>query len=298
MNATPQKPLRLGLPKGSLEQATFDLFRKAGYRINVSSRGYKPYIDSPAWEIRLIRPQEISRYVAQGFLDCGITGKDWIAENALPVEVICDLPYNKATALPARWVVAVPENSSIQTVKDLQGKRIATEPVNLVRQYLQRHGVQAEVEFSWGATEVKVPELVDAIVDITETGSSLRANQLRIIDTVMESYPQFIVNTKLWQDAEKDGARQEIQNLGLLLTAALNARDKVGLKMNVEKSKLESLLRQLPALRNPTVAPLTTDGWVAIETIIDESIVREIIPQLKAAGAEGIIEYPLNKVVY
>jgi ATP phosphoribosyltransferase len=298
MKATPQKSLRLGLPKGSLEQATFDLFRKAGYRINVSSRGYKPYIDSPAWEIRLIRPQEISRYVAQGFLDCGITGKDWIAENALPVEVICDLPYNKATALPARWVVAVPENSSIRTVKDLQGKRIATEPVNLVRQYLQRHGVQAEVEFSWGATEVKVPELVDAIVDITETGSSLRANQLRIIDTVMESYPQFIVNTKLWQDAEKDGARQEIQNLGLLLTAALNARDKVGLKMNVEKSKLESLLRQLPALRNPTVAPLTTDGWVAIETIIDESIVREIIPQLKAAGAEGIIEYPLNKVVY
>jgi ATP phosphoribosyltransferase len=293
--SAPSKPLRLGLPKGSLEQSTFDLFAKAGYRINVSSRGYKPYIDSPAWEIRLIRPQEISRYVAQGFLDCGITGKDWIAENGLPVEVIADLPYNKATALPARWVVAVPEDSPIQTVQDLQGKRIATEPVNLVQRYLAANGVTAQVEFSWGATEVKVPELVDAIVDITETGSSLVANKLRIIATVMESYPQFIANPTTWSDPTK---RQTMQDLALLLTSALNARDKVGLKMNVEKSKLQALLQQLPSLRNPTVAPLTLEGWVAIETIINESVVREIIPQLKALGAEGIIEYPLNKVVY
>jgi ATP phosphoribosyltransferase len=287
--------LRIGLPKGSLQEQTFALLNKAGFALSVSSRGYKPYIDDPDLEPRLIRPQEIGRYVAQGFLDCGITGKDWIAENGEPVQVVCDLPYNKATALPARWVLAVPEDSPIKSVRHLQGKRIATEPVNMVKRYLKKHGVKAEVEFSWGATEVKVPELVDAIVDITETGSSLRANNLRIVDTVMESFPQFVANRSAWANPQK---RRKLESIGLLLRSALNARNKVGIKMNVPAGKLKKLLACLPALRNPTVSPLALKNWVAIETIIDEKIVREIIPQLKELGAEGIIEYPLNKVVY
>lgn len=287
--------LRLGLPKGSLQDQTVALFGKAGFSLGTSSRGYKPYIDDPQLDPRLVRPQEISRYVAQGFLDCGITGKDWVAENGKKVHVVCDLAYSKATSSPARWVLAVPEDSKIRSVKDLQGKRIATEAVGLVKTYLRKNKIKAEVEFSWGATEVKVPELVDAIVDVTETGSSLRANNLRIVDTVMESYPQLIANPTIWANRDK---RRKIESLALLLQAALQARDKVGLKMNVSEKQLSRLLKCLPALRNPTVAPLAQKGWVAIETIMDEKVVREIIPQLKELGAEGIIEYPLNKVVY
>ena len=293
MSDTPK--LRLGLPKGSLEESTVALFAKAGYNISLSARGYRPYVDDPEIEIRLIRPQELSRYVAQGFLDCGITGKDWVAENGLPVKVLCDLKYNKATALPARWVLAVPEDSPIKSIQDLQGKRIATEPVNLVKQWLKKHGVEAEVEFSWGATEVKVPELVDAIVDITETGSSIRANKLRIIDTLMESYPQFICNETVFQDAKW---RRKIESITMLLQAALEARNKVGLKMNVPRSNLDQIIQELPALRRPTVSSLADDAWVALEIILDEKIVRDLIPLLKSHGAEGIIEYPLNKVVF
>ena len=288
-------PLRFGLPKGSLEQSTIELLDRAGFKVQISSRGYKPYINDPELDGRLVRPQEISRYVAQGFLDFGITGKDWIQESGHDVKVLCDLAYSKATSLPARWVVAVPENSAIQSVKDLQGKRIATELVATVKRYLAEHNVTAEIEFSWGATEMKVPELVDAIVDLTETGSSLRANKLRIVDTIVDSYPQLIANPAVYADAEK---RQKLDNLKLLLTGALNARDKVGLKMNVPKTVLEKLALTLPALRNPTISPLADAEWAAVEIIIDESVVRDLIPRLKELGAEGIIEYPLNKVVY
>ena len=288
-------PLRFGLPKGSLEQSTIELLGRAGFKVQSSSRGYKPYINDPELDARLVRPQEMSRYVAQGFLDFGITGKDWIQESGHKVEVMCDLAYSKATALPARWVIAVPEDSPIRSVKDLQGKRIATELVETTKRYLAERNVTAEIEFSWGATEVKVPELVDAIVDLTETGSSLRANKLRIIDTIVESYPQLIVNETVYADPEK---RKKLENIKLLIVGALNAREKVGLKMNIEETSLGALLKALPALRNPTIAHLAQPGWVAVETIIDEKVVREIIPQLKALGAEGIIEYPLNKVVY
>ena len=294
-SSTTAANLRIGLPKGSLEEMTLRLFAKAGYAVASSGRGYRPYVDGNPFEVRLIRPQELSRYVAQGFLDAGITGKDWIAENESDVHILADLKYNKATSLPARWVLAVPENSPFKTVKDLEGKRIATEPINLVKNYLKKHGVTAEVEFSWGATEVKVPELVDAIVDITETGSSIRANNLRIIDTVMESFPQFICSREAWANPEK---RKKLESIVLLLTAALNARDKVGLKMNVPQKNLALILKKLPALRRPTVSPLSDEGWVALETILDESLVRDLIPPLKELGAEGIIEYPLNKVVY
>jgi ATP phosphoribosyltransferase len=287
--------LKLGLPKGSLEEQTVALFGKAGFQISKSSRGYKPYMDDPELEPRLIRPQEISRYVAEGFLDFGITGKDWIAECGKSVQVICDLAYSKVSSRPARWVLAVPEDSKIKSVKDLEGKRIATEPINMVKAYLRKHGVKAHVEFSWGATEVKVPELVDAIVDITETGSSLRANNLRIIDVLMESYPQLIANKTVWKNPV---ARKKIESIAMLLTGALQARDRVGLKMNVPEKQLSKILEALPALRNPTISPLASKGWVAIETICGEKTVREIIPQLKDLGAEGIIEYPLNKVVY
>lgn len=293
--STPKNILRLGLPKGSLQEPTLDLFNRSGYNIIVNSRSYRPSVDDPELEIRLLRAQEIGRYVDHGFLDCGITGKDWIAENAADVEVICDLRYSKATSLPTRWVLVVPESSPIKTVKDLQGKRISTEAVGLTRAYLDRNGVEAELEFSWGATEVKVPELVDAIVDITETGSSLRANKLRIVDTLMESYPQFVSSKPAYADAWK---REKMQRLALLLNGALEARYKVGLKMNLPDHKLENMLHALPSLRRPTISQLAGGGWVAVETIIDESVVREIIPQLKALGAEGIIEYPLNKVVH
>jgi ATP phosphoribosyltransferase len=288
-------PLRFGLPKGSLEQSTIELLARAGFHVQSSSRGYKPYINDPEFDARLVRPQEMSRYVAQGFLDFGITGKDWIQESGHKVEVLCDLAYSKATALPARWVVAVPEDSAIRSVRDLQGKRIATELVETTKRYLAERNVTAEIEFSWGATEVKVPELVDAIVDLTETGSSLRANKLRIVETIIESYPQLIVNPAVFADAEK---RKKLENLKLLLVGALNARDKVGLKMNVPKKVLERLAVELPALRNPTVSPLADAEWTAVEIVIDESVVRDLIPRLKELGAEGIIEYPLNKVVY
>jgi ATP phosphoribosyltransferase len=290
-----QKPLRLGLPKGSLQEATLALFKSAGFHITVSSRSYKPTINDPELEVRLLRAQEIAKYVEEGFLDAGLTGLDWVQESRSKIQVVKDLPFNKATSSPARWVLVVPENSKITQPAHLQGKRIATEAVNITKDYLARHKIKAHVEFSWGATEVKVPELVDAIVDITETGNSLRANKLRIVDTLLESYPQLVVNRQVWK---KPHARRKFSTLALLLEGALNARAKVGLKMNVPTKKLDSLLKALPALRNPTVAPLANGAWVAIETVIDELVVREIIPQLKELGAEGIIEYPLNKVVY
>ena len=287
--------LRLGLPSGSLQETTLDLFSKAGYQITGFSRSYKPAIDDPEIEVRLLRAQEISRYVEHGYLDCGITGADWIEENASDVELVARLQYSRATSRPTRWVLAVPENSPIRSVTDLAGKRVATEAVGLTKRFLESRGVNAEVEFSWGSTEVKVPELVDAIVDITETGTSLKANNLRVVETIAESYPEVIGNRTSMKDPWK---RNKLERLVLLLQGALNARDKVGLKMNLEESKLPALVRQLPALRNPTVSQLAQPGWVAIETIIDEKVVREIIPELKALGAEGIIEYPLNKVVY
>ena len=287
--------LRLGLPSGSLQEATFALFAKAGFSVHVSSRSYKPTVDDPELQIRLLRAQEISRYVEHGFLDCGLTGHDWIIENGSDVETVCELTFSKASSNPTRWVLAVPEDSPFRSVKDLQGKRIATEAVGLTRRFLAQHGVTADVEFSWGATEVKVPDLVDAIVDVTETGSSLRANKLRVIETIMTSSPRLVANKAAWAEPWK---RSKIERLVLLLIGALNARDKVGLKMNIEEARLQALLSALPALRNPTIAHLAHPGWVAVETIIDEKIVREIIPQLKELGAEGIIEYPLNKVVY
>jgi ATP phosphoribosyltransferase len=292
---TESRVLRVGLPSGSLQEATFALFAKAGFHIIGAQRSYKPSIDDPELLVRLLRAQEISRYVEHGFLDCGLTGKDWIENNRSEVACLCELTYSKSSQKPTRWVIAVPEDSPIREVKDLQGKIIATEAVDLTRAYLARHDVTAEVEFSWGATEVKVPDLVDAIADVTETGSSLRANNLRVIATIMESSPQFIANHAALTDEWKS---QKIEKLLLLLKGALAARDKVGLKMNLPAKNLQALLQALPALRNPTVAHLATSDWVAVETIIDERIVREIIPRLKSLGAEGIIEYPLNKLVY
>lgn len=295
MAEAPKNILRIGLPKGSLQDPTLDLFKRSGFNIIVNSRSYRPSVDDAELEIRLLRAQEIGRYVDHGFLDCGITGRDWIAENQADIEVITDLRYSKATSLPTRWVLVVPEDSPIKSVKDLEGKRISTEAVGLTKTYLEKNGVSAEVEFSWGATEVKVPELVDAIVDITETGSSLRANKLRIVDTLMESYPQFVSSKNAYVDPWK---REKMQRLALLLNGALEARYKVGIKMNLPDHKLENLLHALPSLRRPTISHLAGGGWVAVETIIDESVVREMIPALKALGAEGIIEYPLNKVVH
>jgi ATP phosphoribosyltransferase len=254
-----------------------------------------PYVDDEHLMIRLIRAQEISRYVEHGYLDCGITGHDWIVENGSKVHEVGEFIFSKATSQPARWVLAVPEDSSIRSPKDLNGKRIATEVVNITKRYLRRNGVKAEVEFSWGATEVKAHELVDAIVEITETGSSLRANKLRIVDTLLVSTPRLIANHTAWKDPWK---RRKIETLALLLRGALEAESKVGLKMNLQQKNLDALLKNLPSLRNPTISSLSQPGWVAVETIIDEKVVRELIPQLKAAGAEGIIEYPLNKVVY
>src|SRR5881392_329373 len=295
-NAEASKPkLRLGLPKGSLQDATIEKMAKAGFNVQVSSRSYIPYVDDEDLEIRLIRAQEISRYVEHGYLDCGITGHDWVQENGSDVHEVGEFLFSKATRQPARWVLAVPEDSPIKSVKDLNGKSIATEVVNLTKRYLKKHGVKAQVEFSWGATEVKAHELVDAIVEITETGSSLRANKLRIVDTLLVSTPRLIANHAAWKEPWK---RQKIETLALLLRGELEAETKVGLKMNIAERNLAKLLKSLPALRNPTVSKLSQPGWVAVETIIDEHVVRELIPQLKAAGAEGIIEYPLNKVVY
>ena len=295
MSNKQQKKLKFGLPKGSLQEATIEKMAKAGWNISVSSRSYVPYVDDHELEIRMIRAQEISRYVELGYLDCGITGLDWVHENGSRVHEVGEFLFSKATRQPTRWVLAVPEDSPIRSVKDLKGKRIATEVVNLTKKYLRKHGVKAEVEFSWGATEVKAHELVDAIVEITETGSSLRANKLRIVDELMVSTPRLIANHAAWKDPWK---RRKIETMALMLKGALEAEAKVGLKMNLEQRNLASLLENLPALRRPTISSLSQPGWVAVETIIDEHVVRELIPQLKAAGAEGIIEYPLNKVVY
>ena len=297
-SSTSQPPrLRLGLPKGSLQDATLEKFAKAGWNITVSSRSYEPYVDDPELSVRLIRAQEIGRYVALGYLDAGLTGHDWIVENGVAGKLheVGEFVFSKATRQPTRWVLAVPDESPIRSVKDLEGKRIATEVMGLTKAWLRRNKVKADVEFSWGATEVKARELVDAIVDVTETGSSLKANKLRIVDTLLVSTPRLVSNRDSWKDPWK---RRKVETLALLLRGAIEAESKVGLKMNVKASQLDGLLQALPALRNPTVSSLSQTGWVAVETVIDEAVVREIIPQLKASGAEGIIEYPLNKVVY
>lgn len=291
-----RKPLlMLGLPKGSLEESTKSLFAKAGWKIATSSRSYKPSIDDPELDGRFIRAQEVSRYVEHGFFDCGLTGLDWIQENQSDVVEICDLVYSKVSTVKSRWVLCVPEASDITRPEQLAGKRVATELVGTVRRYFEQKGIPVQVEFSWGATEVKVPDLVDAIVDITETGNSLRANKLRIIDTLLETNTKLIANKVSWSDPAK---RKKIETIALLLRGALEAENKVGLKMNLPKASLEAVVQALPALRNPTISQLSNAEWVALETIIDESVVREIIPELKRLGAEGIVEYPLNKVVY
>ena len=286
--------IKLGLPKGSLQESTFALMKKAGWNFKVGSRSYVPSVDDPAIAARLIRPQEIARYVELGLLDAGLTGYDWIYENGADVVEVAELCYSKATSNPVRWVVAVPNDSPIQSVKDLQGKRIATEAVGLTKRYLADNGVSADVEFSWGATEAKAPELVDAIVELTETGSSLRANQLRIVDTVLTSTTRLIANKTAWAN---DAKRTKIEQLALLLCGALTAENKVMIKMNAKKADVASIGRVLPALHSPTVNTLSDPSWVAIEAVVEESVVREIIPQLKAAGASGIIELALNKVV-
>lgn len=285
----------LGLPKGSLEESTKTLFAKAGWKITTSSRSYKPAIDDPELDGRFVRAQEVSRYVEHGFFDCGLTGHDWIQENGSDVVEVCDLVYSRASVRKSRWVLAVPEDSPVRAPQDLAGKRVATEMVNTVKRYFASLGVPVDVEFSWGATEVKVPDLVDAIVDITETGSSLRANKLRVVSTLLETNTKFIANRRSWENPAK---RRKIETIALLLRGALEAGSKVGLKMNAPRQSLDAITRTIPALRNPTVSPLSNPDWVALETIIDESVVREIIPELKALGAEGIVEYPLNKVVY
>jgi ATP phosphoribosyltransferase len=286
--------LKLGIPKGSLENATVDLFRRAGFQITTSSRSYFPAIDDPEIECMLIRAQEMARYVEDGVLDAGLTGRDWVEENEAHVENVADLIYAKQSFGKVRWVLAVPEASPYKSVKDLQGKIIATELVAATKRYLERNGVTAKVEFSWGATEVKPPELADAIVEVTETGSSLRANKLRIIETVLESNTQLIANVSSWQDPAK---RQKLEDMKMLLQGAINALGKVGLMLNVEKINLEAVLAVLPALKRPTISTLSEDGWLAVNTILEESTVRTIIPRLKGAGAQGIVEYPLNKII-
>ena len=287
-------PLILGLPKGSLQDATFNMMRKAGFNLQVGSRSYMPSVDDPQMQCRLIRAQEISRYVELGVLDAGITGYDWIYENNSDVVEVAELLYAKQGLRPVRWVVAVPNDSPIKTIADLNGKRIATEAVGLTKRYLDKHNVKAEIEFSWGATEVKAPELVDAIVELTETGSSLRANNLRILDTVLESTTRLIANKKAWQNPEK---KAKVEQLALLLAGALAAETRVLLKMNVAAAALKKVTALLPALHTPTVSALNDAGWHAVESVVEERIVREIVPQLRKAGAEGIIELPLNKVV-
>lgn len=290
------KKLKLGLPKGSLQQATIKVFERAGFKVYVSERSYLPSIDDEEISPVLLRAQEMSRYVEEEALDCGITGADWVLENGSRVVSLSELIYAKQSAVKVRWVLAVPEKSSIRSVKDLEGKRIATEVVNVTKNYLKKHKVKADVEFSWGATEVKVADgLVDAVVEITETGSSLRAHNLRIIDTVCESTTQFITNKKTLADPWK---KAKMEQIVMLLKGAIAANNMVGLKMNVESRNLQKVLEVLPALKNPTVSPLARDNWLAIETVIDEGTVRHLIPELKAAGAQGIIEYSLNKLIY
>jgi ATP phosphoribosyltransferase len=289
------KILKLGVPKGSLQESTIRLFARAGYKITVSGRSYVPGIDDPEIECLMFRAQEMARYVERGVLDVGLTGKDWITENNADVVEVEDLIYSKATSKGFRWVVAVPEDSDIQSVKDLEGKRIATELVQATKRYLTQHGVSAEVEYSWGATEIKVPHLVDAIVEGTETGTSLRAHRLRIVDTVVESNTKLIANQQAWADPWK---RDKIETLAVLLKGALEADGKVGLKMNVPRQKLEQVSNQLPALHTPTISNQIDEDWVALEVIVDKQTAREVIPRVKKAGAEGIIEYPLNSVIY
>ena len=290
-----KKQLRFGLPKGSLQDATVAKLAKAGWNVRVSSRSYLPYVDDEELDIRTIRAQEMSIYVERGYLDCGITGRDWIEENNSKVHEVGEFLFSKATRRPARWVLAVPEKSKIKSVKDLEGKLIATEVVGMTKRWLKKNGVKAKVEFSWGATEVKAHELVDAIVEVTETGGSLRANNLRIVEELMSSTPRLIANKDAWKNKWK---RKKIETMALLLRGAIDAEVKVGLKLNIKRANLDKVLQKLPALRNPTINELSKTGWVAVETIIDEPVAREIIPGLKAAGAEGIIEYPLNKVIY
>ena len=289
------KVLKLGIPKGSLEEATVKLFARAGYNIKIKSRSYFPSIDDDEIECMLIRAQEIARYVADGVLDAGLTGKDWIMENRADVDEIAPLVYSKVSARPVRWVLAVPNDSSIQTVKDLQGKRIATEVINLTTDWLKGHGVTANVEFSWGATEVKAPKLVDAIVEVTETGSSLKANNLRIVDTLMESTTRFIMNKTANQDAWK---RNKVDRLVMMLQGAMAANGKVGLMLNAPKDKLDEIIKIFPSGKKPTVSELSDPKWVAINVILEEKLVRVYVPDLKKVGAEDIVEYPLNKIIH
>lgn len=286
--------LKLGIPKGSLENATIELFRRAGFNITTSSRSYFPAIDDPEIECMMIRAQEMARYVEDGVLDAGLTGRDWIEESEAKVHAVADLIYAKQSFGKVRWVLAVPESSDFQTVKDLEGKIIATELVATTKRYLAANGVKAKVEFSWGATEVKPPVLADAIVEVTETGSSLRANKLRIVETVLESNTQLIANLNAWRDSWK---RRKMEDVRLLLEGAINALGKVGLMLNVRRDCLPAILNILPALKNPTISTLSDEDWVAVHTILDELTVRNIIPRLKEAGGQGIVEYPLNKIV-
>ncbi len=285
----------LGLPKGSLQEATFALFKRAGFAVSCSSRSYYPSIDDEEVKCRLLRPQEMSRYVELGLLDAGICGYDWVYENGSDVVDVCELNYSKATSNPVRWVLAVPNDSKVKTVKDLKGKRISTEALGIVKRYLKANGVKADVEFSWGATEVKAPELVDAIVDLTETGSSLRANNLRIVDTILTSTTRLIANKKAWRDKAK---RAKIEQFKMLLTAALDAQKRVLIKLNAPAKTLEKITAALPALHAPTVNKLNDAGWFAVESVVEERLVRDLVPILKAAGATGIIELPLNKIIF
>ncbi|MDX2268365.1 MAG: ATP phosphoribosyltransferase [Bryobacter sp.] len=286
--------LRLGIPKGSLETATIDIFRRAGFQITTSSRSYFPSIDDPEIECMLIRAQEMARYVEDGILDAGLTGRDWVEENNADVVALADLIYSRASFSKVRWVLAVPESSSVTSVKDLEGKIIATELVGATQRYLERNGVKAKVEFSWGATEVKPPVLADAIVEVTETGNSLRANKLRIVETVLESNTQLIANKSSIQDEFK---RRKLADITLLLEGAIAALGKVGLMLNVEKKNLQAVLDLLPALKNPTISQLSNPDWVAVNTILEEVTVRNLIPRLREAGGQGIVEYPLNKII-
>ena len=288
------KLIKLGIPAGSLQDATAELFKKAGYTIKFSSRSYYPEIDDVEIECMLIRAQEMARYVEQGVLDAGITGHDWVLENEAQVHEVCELMFSKVSRRPVRWVLCVPNDSPVQSVQDLQGKRIATEVVGLTTRYLAQHGVTAHVEFSWGATEVKPPKLADAIVEVTETGSSLKANNLRIVEEVLHSTTRFIANKASWQNAAK---REKLENIALMLHSCLAAEGKVGLMMNVRRADLALILKELPALQKPTVASLSDPDWVDVNTIVDESYVRMIVPRLKAAGAKGIVEYPISKII-
>lgn len=288
--------LKLGIPKGSLQESTIRIFKKAGFNIRISERSYIPYVDDPEIDPLMLRAQEMSEYVENGTLDCGITGNDWVMEKGSSVTNVAELVYAKSGMQPVRWVLAVPANSKIKSVKDLEGKRIATELVNVTRKYLKKNKVAAEVDFSWGATEVKANmSLVDAIVELTETGSSLRANNLKIIDTVCTSTTQLIANKEAYKNKRK---KERIDNIALLLKGAILAENKVGLKMNVTKTNLERVLKILPAMKKPTISNLSDEGWVDVDTILDESTVKNIIPELKKAGAQGIVEYPLNKVIF